>query len=527
MASENSAPFQSGTAVNKTNYFRTRRARFLICFILASAPVLRLAPRRTFAEEPPVNSANAAAGNKSVATSQPGDSPTTAPSESAQPTSERRKMFTSRASGTGNDSLPPDYVIQASEYAKWFGEENADAWEWLDIGMEQRSRYEKRDDFFIANQESSDHFLMRNRAYIGIREILDPVRFAFEFQDSRVMGADFPFNNNNINENELTQAILEFYFKDAFGPGEPLSIRTGRMNFDIIDRRLFGRQGFRNSTNSYDGIRIRAGDESTKNEFNLFAVRPVERLLRQPDRPDEERWLLALTGAFRGLNPNLTLEPYYFMFDEDRKGLNQFDRELHTFGLHAYGLIGDSGFDYDLNFMWQTGKSRRQNHRALAAHAEAGYTFKHEFKPRLAFFADYASGDRNPNDRTNERFDRLFGNSHSAYGYSDSFILENFIQAAMRLTLQPTEKLRIEGFFRNYWLASDSDSWGQTGRRDRTGRSGDFIGHGFDIMAVYQVTKKLSVEVGYAHLTVGDFIANTAAKSDDSDFFYVQTRLKL
>lgn len=457
-------------------------------------------------------------------TTEPGA--TTQPAEEKPESAKPHSYYVSRAVSTHRETDPPGYVRNGAQIAEWFGDEQADDWRWLDFGIEQNTRYEHRQNFYIANLENDNRFLMRNRAYFGIHEIADPFRFGFEFQDARAFGNDFPETTGDVDENDILQAYGELYFKDALGPKHPLSFRAGRMSMDLVDRRMIARNGFRNSTNAFDGFRVRAGDDTTVWDVNIVAMQPVERRVRQLDRTDEERWVYGITGAFRGLDPVAIFEPYYLVLDEDRKGFNAFDRELHTFGLHTFGLIGDTGFDYDTDIIWQTGKSRRQNQRGFAAHGELGYTFEHDWQPRLAAFGDYASGDRHPWDNTNERFDRYFGASHMFYAPTDQFIFENLIQSGLRLSAKPLKKLRFDGFYRAYWLASDSDSWGQTGRRDRAGRSGDFIGHGFDVLMAYDVTSHFTIEIGYAHLTVGDFIANTNPPGDDSDFFYVQTRLK-
>lgn len=465
-----------------------------------------------------------------IATSQPTTSPDFAPA--SQPADEvaadsiPRANYRSRSAGTRIDSDPPDYVRRGPQIAEWFGDSEPDAWKWLDLGIEQRARYEYRDDFHRADQESDALYLLRSRAYLGVREILDPLRFALEFQDSRVFDNSFADTNTDINEYDILQAYAELYLKPDSDKSLPLSLRAGRMSFDLIDRRLQSRNGFRNTTNAFDGFRIRAGNADLPTEINIFAMRPVERRMRHLDRTDEERWVYGLAGAFRQWNPAITLEPYYFVLDDDQKGYRVYDQELHTFGLHAFGLFGDSGFDYDLDVAWQTGKSLRRNQRAFMTHAEVGYTFSHPWKPRLAYMLDYASGDRHPFDDVNERFNRLFGSSHSQYGFNDSFIDENMIHQALRLSALPHKQLRFDALYRVYWLASDSDAWIPADRREVNGRSGDFVGHGFDLMAVYEVNDQLQIEVGYAHLTVGDFIANTGPPADDNDFFYVQTRMR-
>lgn len=435
----------------------------------------------------------------------------------AERVAKRKSYPSSKSRSTNREADRPGYVRMFP-----MPEAQGDDPAWLDFGLEERARFEIRDDFYRSGQLSDERFMMRTRAYLGIREIIDPLRFGFEFQDSRRFGSVLGENTGDVNEAEILQAFGELYFPDALGQGQPLSLRGGRMSFDAIDRRLFARNRFRNTTNAFDGVRLRLGDETSDWELDTFAFQPVQRRLRQFDPPDEERWIYGINGYWRGWSPHITLEPYYFILDEDLTSPESIDRELHTLGLHAFGLIGTSGFDYDFNFAYQLGNREDGDHRAFATHAELGYTFSHEWKPRVALLFDFATGDENPNDETDEQFDPLFGAAHTFYGYSDLFGWENTINPAFLLSLQPAKKLKIESYYRGYWLAADRDAFVRAGIVDSSGRSGNFVGQEFNIRFSYQIDSHTELECGYAHFFPGSFTRNATATSDDSDFFYVQ-----
>ncbi|HPF41130.1 MAG TPA: alginate export family protein [Phycisphaerae bacterium] len=434
----------------------------------------------------------------------------------SEPLSLRKQYATTRSVAAAPHRDLPTYVHTYS-----LGERGDN---WFDFGLEQRTRFEIRDDFYAKSLASDDRFLMRTRGYLGVRSALDPLRFGVEFQDSRRLGGELNIEDTgDINENELLQLFAELYFADAVAPGHPVSIRFGRMSYDTIDRRLVARNRFRNTTNAFDGLRVRIGDDMTPWEIEAFAYQPVERFIRSFDHGDDERWFYGLTGAWRGWSPWVTLEPYYFVLDEDRKAYSAIDREIHTLGLHGFGLIGDSGFDYDFNVAYQFGNVTRGKHRAFATHAELGYTFDTEWTPRAAFMFDYASGDENPNDGVNERFDRLFGAAHNFYGHSDNVILSNLIQAALHLSAKPSKKLKLNAFYRNFWLASDRDAFVSARISDPLGQSGDWVGHEIDLRAQYALSGEVGLDLGFSHFMPGAFTSHAGGASvDDSDFFYVQ-----
>ena len=76
-----------------------------------------------------------------------------------------------------------------------------------------------------------------------------------------------------------------------------------------------------------------------------------------------------------------------------------------------------------------------------------------------------------------------------------------------------------------YWLASDQDRFSPANNaEDKSGKSGSFVGHEFDMRIRWQITSKMDAILGYAHFTPGDFIRNTA-RPNDTDFAYIEINL--
>ncbi len=114
---------------------------------------------------------------------------------------ERNGYYVERKSyGTGKETEPPRYVKQVNK--TWL--KDFDSFldtNWLDLGLEQRFRYEYRENDFRRGARANERtrqiddargsitldepILFRTRAYIGIKNILDPFRFTLEIQDSR------------------------------------------------------------------------------------------------------------------------------------------------------------------------------------------------------------------------------------------------------------------------------------------------------------------------------------------------------
>lgn len=451
-----------------------------------------------------------------LAFTQAGDAAATASDEHSAP---KRQHPTSRAWGTRLESEPPGYVTTLDRSGMLTFKDV----DWLDFGLEQRTRYEYRSDLRRPDLTDDQQFLLRTRMYLGVHDIVDPFRFAIEVQDARQFNSEYGDSSRDVNQADVLQAFAELYFEDALGEGYPLQFRAGRMTLEYVDRRLVGRNRWRNTVNAFDGFRLRMGQPTSDWQVDVFAVQPVESLMSRPDRPDEERWLYGVVGAWRGWSDRTTIEPYYFVLDEDRKNSANADREIHTLGFHLFGPIGKTRFDYDMDAAFQFGDDGARRHRAFAAYGELGYTFAHPWKPRLAFAALYATGDRNPDDNTTERFDRLFEVTHP-YSTTDLFAWQNAISPKLLLALRPSKTLTVDTSYGAYWLASDADAWPIAGLRDSDGRSGDFIGQELELRVRCQLDRRVELEAGYAHFFPGAFVRNTS-DADDGDLFYVQTTI--
>ncbi len=434
---------------------------------------------------------------------------------------DKHETVNCRAFGARQETEPPSYVKPMSEHGKAHGISGLEDLDWLDFGLQHRIRLEFRDDYYYRDEPENgdEQLLMRSRLYMGFRGICDPLRFGFELEDSRQFMSDFAEDNRDVNEADILQLFGELYFANAFGEQSPLRLQVGRMSFDCVDRKLVARNRFRNTTNAYDGFRLRLGNVTNDWQVDAFAVMPVERRLRQMDRADEERWLYGVVGSWRRWSGVITVEPYYLILDEDRKDEKRVDREIHTMGLHAFGPVGDTRFDYDIDVALQFGRSGSEKHRAVAAYGEFGYSFQHSWKPRLSLSGTYGSGDGSPDDDISERFDRLFAANHFR-STSDLFNWQNTINPKVRLEFRPLEKLRVDCAYGAYWLASDADAWVVPGRRDSEGDSGDFVGQEVELRARYAFSSHAVLEAGYSHFIPGPFVENTGA-ADDSDFLYV------
>lgn len=467
---------------------------------------------------------------------------------------------------TNPESDPPRYVRRLSD----IGVEAFKDITWLDVGLEHRTRYEWRNEDIRRIEGGEDNpIFLRNRAWIGIKDILDPFRFAVEFQDSRVYNNKHAITDQERNEYDLINAYGELHFKkglgiDDRGQDRPIRFRVGRFAYESTDRRFIARNEWRNTTNSFEGFRLTLGREVNDWELDFFGMQPVMRLQTKFDKANENLWFFGAVGTWRKWSDYITLQSYYMGQKQtaDPNGFtatNRLDREIHMPGFRAYGRLGIPGqtylLDFDASYNQQLGFSGPLKHDAHGYTIEIGRTFDHPWKPRISTFYGYASGDRNPNDGEDNRFDRFFGFARP-WSADHYVIYENLKAPKIRFEFQPTPILGFEMGYGAYWLASNTDRMfdildGNISNtikdpgfnRDRSGKSGDFGGHAFEGRIRFQPTPRIQTILGYTHFTAGEFVKNRIAaspscadghahpcvdrRSGNTDFLYFEVLISL
>ena len=414
----------------------------------------------------------------------------------------------------------------------------------MELGLEFRARQEIRDnDFRRADQHVDEPLLLRARAYVGIKNILDPLRFAVEVQDSGRSFGDYTrqYDTRDVNQADILQAYAELNFKqtflrkDALGNERPIWIRAGRHAWEVGDRRLIARNEWRNTTNTFEGIRSNIGEKKNDWQLELFAVKPVQRFTNSIDKADDSQHFYGSILNYRGWSDVVTFEPSYFLMKQDGSKVKfdsngkaaassaKTDREIHTAGLRAYGQIPKTQWDFDASYLQQWGHQEKTpggvvlDHDAHAYNAEIGYSFKYPWKPRFSAFYGVASGDKDNNDNTgNQRFERLFGFARP-WSNDDYIQMENIRTPKVRLEFEPNvsffNNVKVDTGFSWYHLDSAKDRWNAGANLiDATGASGKDLGKEYDLRVRFPINQYASLNLGYAYFWAGDFVKTTSRR---------------
>lgn len=425
--------------------------------------------------------------------------------------------------------------------------------ETLDLKFSLLSRFEFLDgQFRRANNGTSDQ-LFTSRFLMDGEYQRESFRLHFEIADTRLALADAgtPVNARTGGALDLQQLYATWRWDDAFAGTDDIELRVGRQTLDLEARRLVARttsiepHGFTGL--SLDLLR------SNGDRWKAFSFAPV---LRYPsNRADiidnkiewnEESKGARFSGVFGTLPnvvPDFRTELYVFHLEEEDDGVEQYaDLRITTFGARISKPAATSAFDFDVQTAWQIGESRASSnpadtrdldHRAAFYHLETGYTFDTGLRPRVQLLYDYASGDDDPLDGENNRFDALFGARRSQLGQTSIYGAvwrTNLSSFAARLTLRFNPSLNLTTTLRDFDLASSRDSWGSAGWRDSTGGSGTDLGQQLETRLRWAaIPGNLDVEAGMIWLDSGEFTQNISAGQAPTMTRYVffQTQISL
>lgn len=366
-----------------------------------------------------------------------------------------------------------------------------------------------------------------------------PLRLGAEMYDSRVYGANrrSPVTTSEVNTFEMVQAYAALDLNPE-GLGKT-TIQAGRMMLNLGSRRLVAADDYRNTTNSYTGLRINTTPLGIK--ATLLYVQPQLRLpdgqasvLDNAQRIDHQGRDLELFG-FIAAKPKAfgatTVEVAYFGVKErDRPGRPTRDRDLDTVSGRLLLDPKPGRFDYELEAIGQTGtisaglgaNDATLKVRAGFVHADAGYTFVQDWKPRLSVELDAATGDK-PGGRYG-RFDTLFGMRRADLGPSGIYAAigrTNLVTPGVRLEVVPGPAWEAFASVRGLWLAAKEDAFATTNVRDASGRSGRYAGVQAEGRVRYWIIKdRLRAEVNAAWLDKGRFLttAPNAPRSGDEAY---------
>lgn len=423
---------------------------------------------------------------------------------------------------------------------------------WLALSVEQRTRYETMDGGFKAGSRGGDQQIAMQTA-LWLQATFARFRFGTEFLDERALDSDIGsgVNNTHADNADFIQGYFTWADQNLLYSGIGIEVVAGRQTLNLGSRRLVARNAMRNTINSFTGVKLRLLSYDNW-QLTGFVTMPVNRYptpaadildeIHEFDEEDTHTWFSGGFFEWYNLAWNINGEMYLYHLDEGDSPRNATrNRRYFTPGMRFYQKPQKANFDFQLEAIGQLGTVRANTtpsngrdleHAAWYQHIDVGYTFDMPWTPRFAVEYDYASGDSNPNDNKDQRFDTLYGARRFEFGATGiygAFARSNVNTPGYRITAAPRSDLQLGLSHRFYWLASARDSWTTANLQDTSGRTDDFIGQQLELTARWDVNSSLNLEAGWAQLFKGRF-AKTAPSApidkNDIDYVYVQSQLR-
>ncbi len=431
--------------------------------------------------------------------------------------------------------------------------QNNPAFEQWDFGGQVRARLEHKEyfaapgagpaavDFAARGDADNTYFLLREKIHVGYSP-LDWLTVYGEGRDSSSQNDD---RNPNVDSDtfDLYQAFAKLGDPKAF----PLTLKVGRQELQYGNERLIGNADWNNVPRSFDAAKLRYENELFW--ADAFVSRPVIPRANEFNPSNGDDNFSGVYASTAKLLPKTETQLYFLArntgvnaataVSDPLVGLPS-PRDIYTVGGRLQSVPGQlDGWDYEVEGAYQFGRfknsptSRSLEQDAFAAEVGAGHTWAEIFgQPRVGLEYDYASGDNNPNDGKHGTFDNLFPTNHKFYGYMDFVSWQNIHDVHLTSSLKPTKHLTLTADVHGFWLADTHDFfYSVAGAPRKTGgyginpNAGNYVGTEIDLVATYALKRYASLQGGYGHFFVGDYVNNSlssAGGSKDANWLYAQ-----
>ena len=345
--------------------------------------------------------------------------------------------------------------------------------------VELRARNERRIDRDFSDAASDNRSELQTRGRFGFdftygKNASGKIRY--QYAHSTIWTPQLNFSDEN---SDLYLGFVDY-------KAEPGIFSIGRQTLRKGGQRLLEESNFGQRSKSFDVARFR------NSRWDVFGGR-VGYVSNETDHS-------RIAGASYASQYGETLAFYKHDVDRDQNfwTIDHFwKKDFGPWSLQAEGTI-------------QRGRVGTQKLNSWMAHGRASY----KIDPKWTAFveANVASGGGDSNE--SKLFDPLYGPPHATVGLSDVQGLRNVRHLEIGVSTKPTPKLEWMVAVQFYRLYDPQDSWysGSANRRpggtfrDSTGASGANVGHEFNFMARYDITKHDSVQLELGLVKPGSFI---------------------
>ena len=397
--------------------------------------------------------------------------------------------------------------------------------DYLRVSGSHRTRFESLNGQFRANnalRNTEDQVF--NRSIIRVDYTRDGWGATVEGLDGRAFGtaANSFANTTTVNTFDVLQANASYRTG-----GHKVTI--GRYTMDVGSRRLVARNKYRNTINSFGGVRWDYKNSDRGYEAGAFwsmptIRRPSDRMMLVDNEHDWDRqstdYQFWGAHATKRIDEGSTGQVYFFGLDDTRGNR---DDQIYTVGGRYFRPSRPGHFFGEFEAAHQFGDTGPWNINAQFYHGSVGYTCDCEMQPSVRIACDIATG----NDGGGEfsRFNTLFGARRFEYGPTGIYGAigrRNIVSPEIRFTIKPTPTTWVMVGWRDIQLETGSDDWVEAGDGSGQGRS---VGQQTECRLRWEPCKSnMRFEIGGAYLAGGRFRdTSTANRSSDTRYFFAET----
>lgn len=393
---------------------------------------------------------------------------------------------------------------------------------YLTLGGEIRERYEYYNNSSWGRGPQDDNgYLLQRYMIHADAHFGDYFRAFAQFKSGLEDGRNGGPRPTDRDDFDLHQAFFDIQM--PWSGTDSLTLRAGRQELAYGSSRLVSFREGPNVRLGFDALKaiLKTGDW----QVDAFFAKPVRTKTGvfddDPD-PNQSFWGLYAVTPVPWL-PGGHVDLYYLGLNRDNASFDQGTaHELrHSLGARIWGRA--TGWDYNLEFVYQFGSFGSGDLQAWTAASEVGFTFENApLKPRLGLKANGTSGDGNPNNPDLQTFNPLF--PRGAYFGEPALIgPANHIDVHPQLDLMLRRNLTLTLDWDCFWRESTEDGiYGPAVNLIQSGKTNDarYVGNQVEVLLEWRFDRHLTFSADYAHFITGDFLRETTP-GKDIDYFSV------
>lgn len=389
---------------------------------------------------------------------------------------------------------------------------------YLSISGEIRQRYESQFNpaFGLSGVQKDDYLLSRSLLSADLH-LTHYFRSFLQLGHHDVYG-----KTANASARERSRFDIQQAFAEGFLPYydfyHKLSYRIGRQEAMFGNQRFISISDRGNIRRSFDAARAKLywGDY----QLIAFAGRPVQVRPESFDNTtDHKQFLGGLYGVMPGIGSG-HFDLYYFRLDREDSRFAQGteDEQRHSIGIRLSDPHAKI-FDYNYEFLYQSGDFGRSDIDAWIVASDSGYTLRGTpLTPRLGLRANIASGDDNLSDNTLKSFNPLFptGNFFAQNGLLGP---TNFFNFQPTLSIKPREDVTLTASADFHWRTDTADAIYRHPNTPISGTAGNpnrYTGSQGSMLTNWKITPHVEASATYVHFFTGDALQQAGA--GDADF---------